>query len=53
MTKPIHKGKRKTIETVARKARAGRFASEMKPEYLAEIDGVRKNRTGDLKFATL
>ena len=41
MTKPIHKGKRKAVETIARKARAGRFASVMKPEYLALIANFR------------
>ena len=41
MTKSIHKGKRKVAETVARKARAGRFASVMKPEYLALIANFR------------
>ena len=38
MTKTIHKGKRKAVETIARKARAVRLASVMKPEYLAEIE---------------
>ena len=41
MTKPIHKGKRKAVETIARKARAVRLASVMKPEYLAEIERFR------------
>ena len=41
MTKPVHNGKRKVAETVARKARAGRLASVMKPEYLALIANFR------------
>ena len=41
MAKPVHKGKRKAIETVARKARAGGRASVMKPGYLAEIERFR------------
>ena len=41
MTKPIHNGKRKVADTVARKARAGRLASVMKPEYLALIADFR------------
>ena len=41
MTKPVHKGQRKVAETVARKARAGRLASVMKPEYLALIENFR------------
>ena len=41
MAKPIHKGKRNAVETVARKARARRSASVMKPEYLAEIERFR------------
>ena len=33
MAKPLHhKGKREAVETIARKARAGRLASVMKPE---------------------
>ena len=41
MAKSIHKGTRKAVESVARKARAGRFSSVMKPEYLAEIARFR------------
>ena len=41
MAKPVHKGKRKAIETIARKARAGGRASVMKPGYLAEIERFR------------
>ncbi len=41
MAKFVHKGKRKAVKTVAPKARAGRFACVMKPEYLAEIDRFR------------
>ena len=41
MAKSIHKDARKAVETVARKAKAGRFASVMKPEYLAEIEQYR------------
>ena len=41
MAKSIHKGTRKAVETVARKARAGRTVSVMKPEYLAEIARFR------------
>ena len=41
MTKPIHKGTRKAVESIARKARARRSASVMKPEYLAEIARFR------------
>ena len=41
MAKPIHKGKRNAIETIARRARARRSASVMKPEYLAEIERFR------------
>ena len=41
MAKPIHKGKRNAVKTVARKARARRSASVMKPEYLAEIERFR------------
>ena len=41
MVKPIHKGKRNAVETVARKARASRLASVMRPEYLAEIERFR------------
>ena len=41
MAKPIHKGKRNAVKTVARKARARRSVSVMKPEYLAEIERFR------------
>ena len=41
MAKPIHNGKRKAAGTVAHKARAGRRAYVMKPEYLAEIKRFR------------
>ena len=41
MATSIHKGKRKAVETVARKAKARRRAYVMKPEYLAEIARFR------------
>ena len=41
MAKPMQKSKRKAVKTVARKARARRFASVMKPEYLAEFERFR------------
>ena len=41
MAKQIHKGRRKALTVVARKAKAGRSACVMKPEYLAEIDRFR------------
>ena len=41
MAKPIHKGTRKAVESIARKARARRSVSVMKPEYLAEIARFR------------
>ena len=41
MVKSIHNGKRKAVETVAHKARAGHSAYVMKPEYLAEIKRFR------------
>ena len=41
MTKHMHSGTRKARKTVARKARAGRSASVMKPEYLAEVERFR------------
>ena len=41
MAKLIHKGKQKAVKTVAGKARAGRPAYVMKPEYLAEIERFR------------
>ncbi len=41
MAMSIHKGKRKAVETVARKAKARRCAYVMKPEYLAEIARFR------------
>ena len=40
MAKSIHKGKRKAVKAAAHKA-AGRSASVMKPEYLAEIAHFR------------
>ena len=40
MAKTIHKGKRKAVKAAAHKA-AGRSASVMKPEYLAEIERFR------------
>ena len=36
-----HKGRRKAVKTVAHKARAGRSAFVMKPEYLALIEDFR------------
>ena len=41
MAKLIHKGKRKARKAIAQKARAGRSACVMKPEYLAEIERFR------------
>ena len=41
MVKSIQNGMRKAAKTVAHKARAGRRASVMKPEYLAEIEQYR------------
>ena len=41
MAKLIHKGKRKALKAIAQKARAGRSACVMKPEYLALIENFR------------
>ena len=41
MAKQIHKGRRKALTVVAHKAKAGRSACVMKPEYLAEIERFR------------
>ena len=41
MVKRMQSGARKAVKTVARKARAGRSASAMKPEYLAELEQMR------------
>ena len=41
MAKHVQIGMRKAVKTVVRKARAGRSASVMKPEYLAEIERFR------------
>jgi len=41
MTNLSHKGKRKAVKVALGKARAGRSASVMKPEYLAEIERFR------------
>ena len=41
MAKLVQIGMRKAARTVVRKARAGRSASVMKPEYLAEIERFR------------
>ena len=41
MAKLMHKGRRKSLKTVAHKARAGRSASVMKPEYLVLIENFR------------
>ena len=41
MVKSIQNGKRKVVKTTAHKARAGRSAYVMKPEYLAEIKRFR------------
>ena len=41
MVKSIHNGKRHAVGAVAHKARAGRSAYVMKPEYLAEIKRFR------------
>ena len=37
MAKLIHTGKRKALKAIAQKARAGRSACVMKPEYLAQV----------------
>ena len=41
MVKRMQSGARKAVKTVVRKARAGRSASAMKPEYLAELEQMR------------
>ena len=41
MAKHVQSRTRKAARTVVRKARAGRSASVMKPEYLAEIEKLR------------
>ena len=41
MTKQIQSRARKAVKTVARKARVGRSASVMKPEYLALLENFR------------
>ena len=41
MSKRMQSEARKAVKTVARKARAGRSASVMKPEYLAELERMR------------
>ncbi len=41
MPKSFQNGRRKTARSVVGKARAGRSASAMKPEYLAEIERSR------------
>ena len=41
MVKRMQSGARKAVKTVARKARARRSASAMKPEYLAELEQMR------------
>ena len=41
MAKQIHKDRRKALTVVAHKAKAGRSACVMKPEYLAEIERFR------------
>ena len=41
MAKFIHNGKRKALKVVAHKARVGRSACVMKPEYLALIENFR------------
>ena len=41
MAKHVQIGTREAARTVARKAKAGRSASVMKPEYLAEIERMR------------
>ena len=41
MSKRMQSGARKAVKTVARKARARRSASAMKPEYLAELERMR------------
>jgi len=41
MAKHVHKGRRNVVKVVARKARTGRSAFVMRPEYLAEIERFR------------
>ncbi|MBO7685334.1 MAG: PD-(D/E)XK nuclease family transposase [Kiritimatiellae bacterium] len=41
MARLIHKGGRKAVKAIVQKARAGRSASVMNPEYLAEIEQYR------------
>ena len=41
MAKRMQSGAQKAQTTVARKARAGRSSSAMKPEYLAELERMR------------
>ena len=41
MSKRMQSEARKAVKTVARKARARRSASAMKPEYLAELERMR------------
>ena len=41
MAKRMQSGARKAVKAVARKARARRSASAMKPEYLAELERMR------------
>ena len=41
MAKRMQSGAQKAQTTVARKARAGRSSSAMKPEYLAELEQMR------------
>ena len=44
MAKHVQIGTREAAVTVARKARAGRSSSVMKPEYLAEIKNSEEGR---------
>ena len=41
MAKFMHKGRQKAVKTVARKAREGRSACVMNPEYLVLIENFR------------
>ena len=50
MAKYIHKGVRNAVKTVAQKARAGRSASVMKPEYL-ESTSSRIQKKGGISCA--
>jgi hypothetical protein len=48
MTKCIHKGRQNAVKVVAHRAKAGRSACMMRPEYLAEIERSRLSPWGDV-----